>query len=359
MSRLTLLTILGACMGGVLATGTSAQTLQTDPPDAYLRVEGPLTISGRTSFPLDYLPEGEYRVLGRGAGLAASRARFEIDGRGLTSLGWSGPDALIKPPGLAHLEQDESRGWYHLGTATFSGVLWGLGIQDVGDAEDRIQNARAALDLAPDAAARSQADLELSEARTEKTDEERIRNLWGAYFLTSWVGAGLEAWLLTPQATISRASDGARVSLPRASRWGAAGRSALVPGAGQRYLGRDTRANVFSTLIAASAAGAILAQDSFLEARRKESKLERQVALATTPTQRERLRIDLEDAQSDKDTKSLVRWVFAGTAAYFYLWNVIDAYRIGHQAEMATPGPSFSLAPTPEGMSLTLNWRFH
>lgn len=356
MLRVILLSLLAAGLGAVDAL---AQTLESDPPEAYVRVEGPITASGKARLLMSTLPEGEYLLLGRGPGLAASRGRFEVDGRGLTGQEWAGPEAFLFPPGFIHLERNESRGWYHLGTSALSGALWGLSFSEVNDAKDRLAAAETTRDALTDSRERSLAEIEVTEAMAEKTDKENIKELWGIFFVTSWLGAGLESALLTPEPSIVSTSQGSRVIFPRADRWSAAGRSALVPGAGQRYLGHSTRGTVFSTLVAASAVGAILAQDSYLEARRKENSAERRLAMAETAASRKRLQSDLEDVTSDRDTKSLVRWILTGTAAYFYVWNVVDALRLGAQVEEGRPDPRLSLAPTADGVALTLGWRFH
>jgi hypothetical protein len=142
------------------------------------------------------------------------------------------------------------------------------------------------------------------------------------------------------------------VTFPRADRWKAVARSLIVPGGGQRYLGRTTRAAWFSTLVAASAAGAILAQDAFLDARRDHLAAQRRLHAAVGDD--EALRATVDEAASTRDFRSTLRWVLAGTAASIYLWNVVDALFVGGGAQ--GHAPPVTLAPTASG--LAVSWRF-
>ena len=313
-----------------LSDPVAAQSLDVLPRGTYIDLEGPLSARGRDTVGIDVLPEGEYRLRTDGSGLAAARTRFEVDQEGLRDIAWSSPTALLLPPGVDHLMHGESRGWYHLMAGAVGASFLYTAFEDVGDAP---------------------------EGSTEEFDAENIRNLWLGYTAAVWLGSGLESWLLTPQPDVRTSASGVEVFVPRANRWAAGFRSLLVPGAGQRYLGRDARANMFTVLTFASAAAAIATQDLYLEARRDTDRIQSQLA-AAAPVDRPALRAEVDDAQSDEDTKSLVRWIATGSAAYFYLWNVVDAFWLGARAEQSG-GPKIMATPTTDGMALSLNWRFH
>ncbi len=307
-----------------------AQSLDVLPRGTYIDLQGPLSARGRDTTGIDVLPDGEYRLRTDGAGLVSARTRFEVDKGGLSDISWSSPTALLLPPGVDHILHRESRGWYHLMAGAVGASFLYTAIEDVHDAP---------------------------EETSEEFDAENIRNLWLGYTAAVWLGSGLESWLLTPRPDVRTSSTGVEVFVPRANRWAAGFRSLLVPGAGQRYLGRDARANRFTVLTFASAAAAIATQDLYLEARRDTDRLQGRIADAA-PVERAVLRAELDDARSDEDTKSLIRWIATGSAAYFYLWNVVDAFWLGARAEQSG-GPKIMASPTADGMALSLNWRFH
>ena len=323
-------TLIPMLVAVALPDASWSQSLDVLPRGTYIELEGPLSARGRDAVGIEILPEGEYRLRTDGAGLASSRARFEVDGGGVRSVPWSSPTSILLPPGVDHLRHGESRGWYHL----LSGAA---GASFLFTAYEDIDEAPA--------------------GSTEEFDAENVRDLWLGFTAAIWLGAGVESWLLTPSPAVRTGNGGVELTIPRANRWQAALRSTLVPGAGQRYLGRDTRANLFTVFTYASAAAAIALQDRFLEARRDADRIQARIDDAA-PIDRAALRAELDDARSDEDTKSLVRWIATGSAAYFYLWNVVDAFWLGARAEQSG-GPKIMAAPTADGMALSLSWRFH
>ena len=286
------------------ATPSPAQTLEIAPRGTYFEILGPMSVRGRDVVDVSVLPDGHYRVRAEGMGLATMRRRFEIDRGGIRPLSWSGPTSVLMPPGLDHLQNGEARGWFHLFAGAIGGAFLYSAVDTYGEAP---------------------------EGTPAEFDARNIRNLWTAYLSTIWLGASIESWLLTPEGSTRRTSEGLTLGVPRADRWNPTFRSVLVPGAGQRYLGRDRRANLFTGLFAVSAAAAIQTQDMYLEARR--------------------------DNADDEDTKSTIRWIAVGATAYVYLWNVFDAFSLGRQAERS-PGPQLVATPTHDGVALALNWSF-
>lgn len=326
-----LLLALAALM--VVPAGAQDDTAQLEilPRGSYFEILGPMSIRGRDVIDIPVLPDGVYRVEADGMGLASLRTRFEIDRGGLRPVGWSGPTSMLMPPGLDHLQKGESRGWFHLLSGAIGGAFLYKAVDDYGDAAD---------------------------GSPAKTDARTIRNLWTTYFATSWISASLESWLLTPEGSSRRQNGDWTFSVPRADRWDLTFRSVLVPGAGQRFVGRDTRANMFTTLFAVSAAAAITTQDLYLESRRERTALLSQLGNAADETERAALNAQLDDAESDVDSKALIRWIAVSTTAYVYLWNVFDAFSIGRQAERSA-GPQMVASPTQDGVALSLSWSFH
>jgi hypothetical protein len=335
----------------------TVEALKAEPSSTYLSIQGPIPVFGVGPVPLSVLSPGKYRLTAGGPGLATSRWRFTRDQTGLTFRSWAGPSAMLKPPGLVHLVRGERRGWYHLGAGAFSGAMWWRSAGTVKDAQDRVSRAMAELTQASAADAIAAASRELSDAQDEERDQRRIRGIWAGYFAASWLGAGVETWLLTPKPTVRSDTLGEYTAMfPRAGRRSAALRSALVPGAGQRYLGRSTRAAIFSSAIGASVAGAVLAQEAVLGARRDFYAAQRRRDEAQNDDERRTAQGAIDDAKSRTDTRALIRSILVGTSASFYLWSVVDAFVSGNLAEASAQAVAWSVAPTPNGVHLTMSW---
>ena len=356
-----------AVLGPILALAPSAApaadgvwTLRTRPIEAFARLEGPIRIEGSTPLDLGGLPAGSYRLVLGGRGLERARARL-VQHRGQLELqSWSGPQALVQPPGLVHLLRGESRGWGLMGAGLLGAGAWWETHADLQDARDRIDQARETLATATDPSIRARADADLQDARLRERDEERLRTLWSVYVGASWLGAGLESWVLTPRARLVRAGEGDfRLELPRPSAGWALLRSALHPGAGQRALGNDRRANFFTLGVAVTAGAAILAQSRLLDARRDRAAARRTLQSATDPGLVDAARAREREALSDGDDWERARSVLLGASAYLYAWNLLDAYLGGRSAGHARPATDWSLSPAPDGLQLVLHRRFH
>src|SRR5690606_11669523 len=101
--------------------------------------------------------------------------------------------------------------------------------------------------------------LAFGAARDEEFDRANVRDLWAAYLAASWVGAGIEAWWLTPRPTLGTDADGdLTIAIGASSGWKTALASLFVPGAGQRSLGHDRRGNALGGAVLVAAAGAIV-----------------------------------------------------------------------------------------------------
>lgn len=323
----------GAVVFGLAVLATvpaSAQTLEIVPRGAYFEIVGPMSIRGRDTVDIDLLPDGNYRVHAQGMGLATMRTRFEVDRDGIRPLSWSSPSALLVPPGIDHLQRGEARGWFHLLSGAVGGAFLYAAVDDFGNAPANTP---------------------------EYSDARAVRNMWIGYVATTWIGASLESWLLTPEGNARRSGENLTLSAPRADRWKLTVRSVLVPGSGQRYIGRDTRANMFTTLFALTAAAAIKSQDMYLDARRDRRAIGAQLSDTPAPSERAVLLAAYDEAEGDEDSKALIRWIAVGSAAYVYLWNVFDAFSLGRQAEAST-GPQVVATPTADGVALSLNWGF-
>jgi hypothetical protein len=365
---------------GALAWSTAhAQRVDADPPDVYADIEGPVSVAGGFPLSLAELPPGDYEFEAWGLGLAKSRGHFLRTADGLAVRPWASAWSLLAPPGIAHLLHNDPHGWSHLGAGVLSATFLALNQVDASDAKDHVDAAMHGVDNAVDNLVMAyqalnnaqpdqidslltnlseahlgldRASIDLFEARAEKDDETRIRSLWAGYFAGVWLGAGLEAWLLTPEPSAATDANGRSVvTFPRADRWAAVLRSALVPGSGQRYLGHDVRASVLSGLVTASAAGAILAQDSFLAARRDHLVAQRELDAGLEGASQ----AAVDAAASDRDRSSRLRWILTGTAASLYVWNVVDAMLLGGSAQSQAP-PPVSLVPTTSGLALRITF---
>ena len=331
-----------------------AANLDSDPAGTYVVLRGPISLSGRAPLPMDELPEGDYELSAEGPGLATVRGRIQSDANGLRMRSWAGPGALLTPPGMVHLGRGERRGWLYLGAATVSAAF---GITTHG----RLRDAEDDIDAATRDYSRAVTEDEVVAARQrlllashDKADQEELRKLWGGYLVATWVAAGIETWLLTPEPTLAPgAGRDYRVTLPRVGGASAAFRSLIVPGAGQRAIGRPGRGNLFGAAIAVGAAGAILAQEDFLDARRAQTRAQNEFDRAETEAEIDRARVVLQSAANETDDKDQVRVAFLGATAGIYLWNVLDAFLGGREEANSL---SWSVSPTQDGLLAAASW---
>ncbi len=362
---------------GTVARAAESPVLQADPPGAYLALHGPVSLAGVSPLPLAALPLGEYELTADGPGLPAIKGRLVRSVDGVFSRSWAGRGALLLPPGIVHLDRGETRGWALLGGGVAAAALAIVSEADRREARDDESQAEAAYRWALTEDAIRLARLDLLAATQEREDQEEVRNLWLGYLGATWLGAGLEALLFTPHPSVTRA-DSAHylVTLPRAGRAGAALRSALMPGGGQRYWGRSGRATFFFTATAALAAAAIASHDAFLEARRDQDHAQRLFDEAQDENELRRARAELQDTADKVDNRDTVRWALVAATACVYVWNVVDAFGLGHEPELPgrpieSPGPegeapaspadeaglSWSLAPRSDGFLFCATWR--
>jgi hypothetical protein len=344
---------LSSCLG--MSADSAAQTLRSDVPRLRLQLRGPVSVSADTELDLHTLPVGSYNFFTHGPQTQTTRGRLHRTAEGVELSSWANATSLLLPPGLIETVHHDPRGWIYLGSGAVSTGLWWWLNSTADDAEEAILAAVDRRRNSSDTLEIQAAGLDELDARQQFNDDNRLRKIWLAYIGGLWLGSALDSWLLTPSATMSIQSGGeVQLSLPARSGGSSALRSALIPGAGQRAVGRDSRANFFLSSFLANTAASLVAQDAFLTARREVSTAERRFAAATTPEGQARWRSELESSKKDEDDLSLVRWVLLGTSAYVYLWNVIDAYRVG-RPDNAT-GPRFSFTPTRDGARFALSW---
>ncbi len=356
-----------AILGVRAADGSTAAVIDADPPGSYLAIHGPVSVAGSTPLPVDVLPEGEYELTADGPGLPAVRGRLRRTADGMVSRPWSNRGALLLPPGMLHLDRGETRGWSILCAGAVSATLAILSEADRRDAKNDRAQAEAAYRWAITEEAITAARAELLSATQEEDDRAEVRNLWLGYLAATWLGAGLEMQLLTPQPSLAEGDSGRYlVTLPRAGAGTAALRSALMPGAGQRYMGRMGRSNFFFTATAALAAAAIISHDAVLEARRDQARAQRLFDEADGETEVRHARDALQAAADDVDDHNLVRWALIGATAGVYLWNIADAFGLGRGAEPRSlpldapadeDGLSWSVAPRGDGLLVCATWR--
>jgi hypothetical protein len=346
--------ISGALLLPVSSRGAS---LESKPAGVHITVSGRVGLAGVTPLPLDDLPPGEYRIEARGRGTALARGRLVRESNSYTIERSASPTALLLPPGILHLQQHETgRGLLFLGSGLAGGTMTVVNEVSRSNAQADVDIAQQRYDLAVTEEDITAARLSLENAIDKTDDEAEMRNLWLLYGGAAWVGAAVEQWLLTPHATLDAKSEA--LNVPHAGGPAAGLRSALVPGAGQRYLGRSGRANVFTTSIMGLGALTLVAHESYLGARRDQADAQRRYAAATTQEDLNHWQAKLEDDADDADSKNTLQWAFVGLTAGAYIWNVVDAWFIGERVGSEAP-LDMSVVPRLDGVEASLTWRMH
>ena len=214
-----------ACFGGV--------SLDSRPHGVRVQIEGPLSWSGKTPLLLDSWPEGDYVLRVERLGLATARGRVRCTGNDqLTASRWTGPNALLLPPGLAQLRGDESlHGALFLGAGVLAGAQVAFRESDRRGARDDVDRASLAYEDAVSEKEIASSRATLLGASERASDARQLRTLWTGYLASVWAGAALDAWLLAPRPTLEADGEGKYVlGVPRAGSWSAGWRSSLVPG---------------------------------------------------------------------------------------------------------------------------------
>ena len=336
---------------------TEAANLDSYPPGVHVRVSGRVGLAGVTPLPLDALPPGSYRIEAKGRGTALARGRLVQEVGAFAVMPSASATAILLPPGILHLQQNETgRGLLFLGAGLAGGTMAVINEVSRSDAEEDVDRAQQRYD---DAVAEEDvvaARLDLESAQDEADDEAEMRNLWGIYGGVTWVGAAVEQWLLTPYATLDETSSALRI--PRAGGPRAGLLSALVPGAGQRYVGRSSRGNLFTMGVMGLSAITLVAHESYLASRRDQAEAQRHYDAATTEDDLDRWQRELEDAADTADSKNSLQWACAAVTGGVYLWNVFDAWFVGERTGSERP-LDMSVLPSPDGVSATLTWRMH
>lgn len=348
-------------LGLVIPTVGIADTLlSTDPSETYLSIEGPVSLAGLAPLSLEALPSGRYTVTATGDGLARGRSRFFRSDRGLVSGDRPGIDSLLYPPGWHHAREDRWRGLAFAGAGITSGILAARAHANMRTGENERDRAtlryRGAV-LEDDIL---DARREVMQATTAWQDHQEVRRLWGVYLGAVWGGAALETWLLTPRARMEHRGHGEYVlTVPRAARAKLAGMSLLVPGAGQRYVGRSHRGTLLSVAVALLSAQAIESHDDFLTARREQSAAQfRYDRARTTASVSEALHL-LERAAEKADDRDVTRRVFFGAAVAIYLVNAVDAYFLGHvDGPDSSSEPPLSVVIHGNAIGAQVDWSF-
>jgi hypothetical protein len=353
--------LLSAAMIAALCPGRAAAQamLESQPPRVSVRITGPLGINGTTPLPIDHFPEGQYQLQVDGIGVAAVRGNLLATPSGQISASpYAGFEALFMPPGFLHTTRKErARGFLFSGSSAASGAALIVKQADLGRAEDDLRRAQSAVDIVTSPEEAERVALWLATSSEKVDDQKEIRNLWIAYWGAIWVGAAVEAWLLTPRPKLSSQGDSSYLlRVPKAGGLSAGLRSVLVPGAGQRSLGSYHRANAFSAAVLFFGAATLVAYEEFLDAKRGQDDAQRRLQLATTQEEVQERRIALAEAANRADDRSVIRWTALGLTVGVYLWNIVDAFSRGR--ELSTPpGFDVSVAPSPEGVQAALRWR--
>ena len=341
----------------LLPVPSHGANLESQPAGVHVKVSGRVGLSGVTPLPMDDLPPGDYRIEAKGRGTALARGRLVRESNAYAVMPSASATALFVPPGILHLQQHETgRGLLFLGAGLAGGTMAVVNEVSRSDAQEDVDIAQKRYDAAVAEEDITAARLSLEEAHDETDDEAEMRNLWALYGGAAWVGAAVEQWLLTPHATLDAKSDALHV--PRAGGPEAGLRSALVPGAGQRYVGRSGRGNVFTMSVMGLGALTLVAHESYLGARRDQADAQRRYEEATTQEDQNRWQAELENAADDADSKNTLQWAFVGLTAGAYVWNVVDAWFIGGRIGSEAP-LDMSVIPRLDGVEASLTWRMH
>ncbi len=355
---LTLLALCSNTPASPASAGSGGESLflRTDSQGAHVSVWGEVSMAGVAPLPISTLPVGEYTFHAEGPGLPLVRGRFVLSAAGLSRRPWAGPSAILLPPGFVHLERGDSRGWTLAGAAVTGATMMMVNHGHVRNSRDRMNRAERVYALAISEEAIEDARYTWESSVRELDDRKEIRRLWGAVLGAAWLGAALEATLLTPQPRFSAQDDGRTVmaEVPRAGAWQAVLRSALVPGGGQRYMGRTSRANLFLTGTAALAAASIATHDSFLKARREQADAQRRFDRVENDLELDQARRELERTADRADERNTIRWMVVGATSGVYIWSVIDAFGLGQSAGI--PGLSWTVTPSEDGVLLGATW---
>ena len=352
-------------MFGAVSSGAEVR-LESDPPGAWLQLDGPAFVSGSTPLPIEVLPEGRYLLLAGGPGVAAVRARIHSDvNEQLAMARLAPPGSILFPPGATHLRSQEyMRGSIFFGSGSTGGIALGYAESARRDALDDVQLAADAYSRAISEEAIEASWNALVSAQQKEDDNTTMRNLWTGYLAGVWFSAAAETWL-TPHPSLYLTDAGDYIlALPRVGSWSAIWRGTLIPGAGQRYLGRTVRSNVTAFLTYGLVASGLFVYDSLLDERRRRDNAQRQFDSATTPAEVERQRLELQDASNEANNRNTLRWSLFGAAAAAHLWGIVDAWQVASYSGPSTPSAqpesdvSLSILPNPDGFQAALAWRF-
>jgi hypothetical protein len=349
-------------IGGALAflavlPGRPAQgaDLASKPPQVHVEVRGRVSLAGVTPLPLDDLPPGDYRLEAQGLGTAFARGRLVRGANTVRVDPTAGPSALLWPPGIIHIGlRERGRGLLLLTGAGAGGTMAVINEVSRSDAAEDVRRFQEIYDQAVTEEDIVAARLNLEHAQDEANDEAQMRNLWAIYAGTIWVGAAVEQWLLTPQASLAK--NELTLGVPSAGKASAGLRSLVFPGSGQRFLGHSTRASIFSFGVMSMGAVTLIAHESYLSARRDQSNAQRHYDAASSEEDLNRWRAELQNAADKTDSRNSTQWAMVGVTAGIYVWNVLDAWWLGGRVGSVAP-IGMSVLPAPSGFQATLTWR--
>jgi hypothetical protein len=333
--------------------------LRSEQEYLHVRVKGSVALEGGTPLSFEGVPTGNYRLRAEGRGVAVAQGRLKLTPDGeLVSNSWAGADVLLMPPGFAHmLHGDRRRGWLFLGSGVGSFSMALNKGSKSRDADAELHLSQLAYDAAESQQGIALAGANLQRASGKAQDTLNMRNLWIGYFAATWVWAATEAWLLTARPQIRATGQGEFIlEVPKATGWSAAWRSTLVPGSGQRYLGRTRRANLFATSVLLFGAATLVAQERYLETKREFGVAQFFYNAAQTPAQLQQARQALWDSSRTLDDDNAIRWVLGGITAGVYLWNIFDA-STGGQELAEPPRLGLGVTPQPGGVQAAMSWR--
>lgn len=341
------------------------QTLLSNPPQAELRLDGALRLSGQSPLRLDEPLRGEFVLTAEKPGFVRQKARLVFPDNGGPAVpsgagpvnGFGGLIRTLALPGIGQW----SGGQPGQGAVLFASEALAVGMLLKSDAD--VRAGQSEYDLAVDRLGRGdgsslsdedQVRLAVAVARGQNlVDNARSsRKRWAYMAAAAWGYAVVDqAFLRGGLEVRADGLDTLRVRMQRVSRSEAVLRSVFVPGSGQGYAGHDGRSAWLLLGAAGFTAASITAEghldrsiSEYNEALLRQSELGKHQA-GDGPAKQSAADA-VQGRYSEYRSSRRVRNVLWASTAALWLVNVVDA------AVMEIPGEGggFSVVSRPTGM---------
>ena len=292
------------------------------------RFQGPLPLTVPAEL------QGEYWIDVTAPGYEAQRARVLFPGSGAPLEvipgsrpgGGSSTARAFLWPGLANLSSDDPDPVRGYGLA-FAG---GVGVTGLVASELRRRNAADDAALAPtppgNLAAETAARINAAKAEGTESAATSARTDWAFFMAGAWGASLVDSYLFEPGGAPTADLTEVTFDLEPHSRGQAMLRSALIPGFGQVYAGREGAAAVAFYGTVGSLTGLLMAEHAYEESVDQLSALEDLYEdPGADPEALGMVRQAIDEQVTSADDRRQVRNILAGITAGFWLWNVVDA----------------------------------